>query len=213
MWTGFENLPELNMEHPAVRSYIYQDPILVVRSYLRDGADGWRLDTAFELGYHFLRELTQAAHEEKPGSLIVGEIVNYPDQWLRSIDAVMNFTLRQIVLGAINGSLTPAAAGRMLNRLVSDAGIEAMLKSWVVIDNHDIPRIASLLPDMAQRRMAQILQFTLPGAPNIYYGSEFGMTGDGDPENRGPMRWDLRCGNPELVCIKKLFALRKEIAP
>lgn len=211
VWTGFQNLPELNLEHPAVRGYIYQDPDSVVRSYLRDGADGWRLDTAFELGYRFLRELTQAAHAEKPGSLIVGEIVNYPDQWLRSIDAVMNFTLRQIVLGAINGSLSAAAAGRMLDRLIRDAGIEAMLKSWVVIDNHDIPRIASLLPDVAQRRLAQILQFTLPGAPNIYYGSELGMTGSGDPENRGPMRWDLAIAdNPELVWMKQLIALRKE---
>ena len=211
VWTGYQNLPELNIENPAVRAYLYQNPDSVVRSYLREGADGWRLDTAFELGYHFLRELTQAAHEEKPGSLIVGEIVNYPDEWLRSIDAVMNFTLRQIVLGAIHGSISPAAAGRMLNRLVRDAGIEAMLKSWVVIDNHDIPRIASLLPDTAQRRLAQVLQFTLPGAPNIYYGSELGMTGGGDPENRGPMRWDLvRADNPELAWIKALIALRKE---
>ena len=211
VWTGFQNLPELNIENPAVRGYLYQNPDSVVRSYLRAGADGWRLDTAYELGYQFLRELTQAAHEEMPGSLIVGEIVNYPDEWLRSIDAVMNFTLRQIVLGAISESISPAAAGRMLSHLVCDAGIEAMLKSWMVIDNHDIPRIASLLPEIAQRRLAQTLQFTLPGAPNIYYGSELGMTGGGDPENRGPMRWDMvSADNPELVWIKQLIALRKE---
>lgn len=210
VWTGFQNLPELNLENPAVRAYLYQAPESVVRSYLRDGADGWRLDTAFELGYAFLRELTQAAHEEKPGSLVVGEIVNYPDQWLGSIDAVMNFTLRQIVLGLIDQSISPAAAGQMLERLVRDAGIEAVLRSWVVIDNHDIPRIASLLPDQRQRRMAQVLQFTLPGAPNIYYGSETGMTGGADPENRGPMRWDLvNADNPELTWVKQLIALRK----
>jgi glycosidase len=27
----------------------------VVRSYLRDGADGWRLDVAFDIGFAFLR--------------------------------------------------------------------------------------------------------------------------------------------------------------
>jgi len=98
VWTGFQNLPELNIENPAVRGYLYQDPDSVVRSYLREGADGWRLDTAFELGYQFLRELTQAAHEEMPGSLIVGEIVNYPDEWLRSIDAVMNLHCAKLCL-------------------------------------------------------------------------------------------------------------------
>lgn len=211
VWTGFHNLPELNLENPAVRAYLYEDADSVLRSYLRDGADGWRLDTAFELGHAYLRDLTQAAHQEKAGSLIVGEIVNYPDQWLQSIDAVMNFSARQIVLGLVSGAITAATAGRMLNRLVCDAGIEPLLKSWMLIDNHDIPRIATQLPKLSQRRLAQALQFTLPGAPNIYYGGELGMTGGADPENRAPMRWDLaRADNPELAWIKQLIGMRKQ---
>jgi glycosidase len=211
VWTGFHNLPELNLEHPAVRAYLYEDPDSVVRGYLRDGADGWRLDTAYELGPSYLRDLTRAAHEEKADSLIVGEIVNYPDAWLQSIDAVMNFTLRHLVLDAATGVLAPATAGRRIDRLVRDAGIEPLLKSWMVIDNHDIPRIATQLPKLAQRRLVQALQFTLPGAPNIYYGSEIGMVGGADPENRGPMRWDLvRADNPELVWIKQLIRLWKQ---
>ncbi|MCB8944199.1 MAG: glycoside hydrolase family 13 protein [Ardenticatenaceae bacterium] len=210
-WTGFQNLPELNLENPAVRDYIYASPDSVVRSYLRDGVDGWRLDTAFELGYEYLYDLTQAAHQEKAGSLIVGEIVNYPGEWLQAIDAVMNFTLRLIVLGAASGEIAPTTAVHMLDRLIKDAGIEPMLKSWIVIDNHDLPRLASLIPDAAQRRLVQALQFTLPGAPNIYYGSEVGMTGGGDPENRGPMRWDwAQDDNPELVWLKKLIALHQQ---
>jgi glycosidase len=209
-WTGFQNLPELNLEHPAVRAYIYADPDSVVRSYLRDGADGWRLDTAFELGHTYLRDLTHAAHEEKPGSLIVGEIVNYPDRWLQSIDAVMSFSLRHILLDTAAGVTPPATAGRRLERLIRDAGTEPSLKSWNIIDNHDIPRIATQISRMAQRRLVQVLQFTLPGAPNIYYGSEVGMTGGADPENRGPMRWDLvRDDNPELAWMRQLIQLRK----
>ncbi len=211
VWTGYQNLPELNLENPAVRDYLYEKPDSVVRSYLRDGADGWRLDTAFELGYDYLRDLTRAAHEEKPDSLIVGEIVNYPDEWLRSIDAVMNFSLRHIVLDAAAEVIAPATAGRRIDQLVRDAGIEPMLKSWIVIDNHDMPRIATQLPRVSQRRLVQALQFTLPGAPNIYYGSEVGMTGGADPENRGPMRWDLmRDDNAEFVWIKQLITMRKQ---
>jgi glycosidase len=85
-----------------------------------------------------------------------------------------------------------------------------MLKSWMVIDNHDIPRIANQFPDLAQRRLVQTLQFSLPGAPNIYYGAELGMLGGPDPENRSPMRWDLfKDDNPELVWTRQLIALRK----
>jgi glycosidase len=209
-WTGFQNLPELNLEHPAVRAYLYEGPESVLRSYLRDGADGWRLDTAYELGHGYLRDLTRAAHVEKPGSLIVGEIVNYPDAWLQSIDAVMSFSLRHLVLDTAAGVTPPATAGRRLERLIRDAGIEPSLKSWMVIDNHDIPRVATQISKTAQRRLVQALQFTLPGAPNIYYGSEVGMTGGADPENRGPMRWDLvRDDNPELAWTRQLIGLRK----
>jgi len=211
VWTGFQNLPELNLENPVVRNYLYASPESVVRSYLRDGADGWRLDTAYEFSHQFLRALTDAAHHQKPGSLVVGEIVNYPGEWLQSMDAVMNFGLRQIVLGVASGELSTARGARMTERMIRDAGIEPMLKSWMVIDNHDIPRIANQLPDAAQRRMVQTLQFTLPGAPNIYYGAEVGMTGGPDPENRSPMRWDLlKADNPELVWMKQLIALRKQ---
>ena len=93
---------------------------------------------------------------------MVGEIVNYPADWLRSIDAVMNFTLRELLLGLARGEIEPARANRLMAGLVQDAGIEPLLKSWVVIDNHDIPRINTQLPDIAQRRLVQALQFLLP---------------------------------------------------
>jgi glycosidase len=210
-WSGYQNLPELNLEHPPVREHLWAGRDSVLRSWLRDGADGWRLDTSYELGTAYLQDLGRAAQAEKPGALIVGEMVNYPGAWMQSIDAVMNFSLRHIILGTAEGQISPAAANRMTARLVHDAGIEPLLKSWVVIDNHDIPRIATLLPDAAVRRWVQALQFTLPGAPNIYYGAELGMTGGTDPQNRGPMRWDLvRDDNPSLQWMRQLITLRKQ---
>jgi glycosidase len=203
-------LPELNLDNPAVRKYLYEAPDSVVRGYLRDGADGWRLDTAYELGLPYMRALTKAAHQEKKDALVVGEIVNYPDQWLTAMDGVMNFTLRQIILSVAQGEINPAVATRMTERLVLDTGIEPLLKSWNVIDNHDIPRIATQVPEAKQRRLVQTLQFTLPGSPNVYYGSELGMTGGGDPENRNPMRWDwVSAQHPEMVWMKKLISLHQ----
>lgn len=208
VWTGFQNLPELNLENPAVQADLWGARDSVVRGWLREGADGWRLDTAFELGPTKLAALTAAAHAEKPGSLVVGEIANYPGEWVPSLDAVMDFNLRLVLLGAIDGSIAPARAARMIERITRDVGIEGMLRSWIVIDNHDIPRIATQLPGLDQRRLAQVLQFTLPGAPNVYYGAELGMTGGADPANRGPMRWDLvRDDNAELRWMRGLIAL------
>jgi cyclomaltodextrinase / maltogenic alpha-amylase / neopullulanase len=85
-----------------------------------------------------------------------------------------------------------------------------MLKSWTMLDNHDTFRLKTVLPDDAERRMAQLLQFTLPGSPNLYYGSEIGMTGGDDPEMRAPMRWDwVRDDNATLAWTRQLIALRK----
>jgi glycosidase len=98
----------------------------------------------------------------------------------------------------------------MIDRLVLDAGPGGLLKSWLMLDNHDTARLATSLPEQQRRRLAQVLQFTLPGAPNLYYGSEVGMAGGDDPEMRAPMRWDLvQAGHPELAWTKQLVQLRK----
>lgn len=209
-WWQAENLPELNLEHPPVRNHLFAAPDSVVRQWLRAGADGWRLDVAVDIGFRYLAELTAAAHAEKPGCLVVGEIASYPAEWLTHVDAVLHFTLRRILLQLAAGTLDGATAMRMIHRMADDCGTDALLRSWIFLDNHDTPRLATTLPDAARRRLAQVLQFTLPGAPNLYYGSEVGMAGGDDPEMRAPMRWDLVAANhPELAWARQLIALHQ----
>jgi len=210
-WALAENLPELNLENPAVRDDLWNAHDSVVRGWLRDGIDGWRLDVAFDIGFRYLGELTQAAHEEKPGSLVVGEIANFPREWYPSVDGLIHFTLRQVILGVARGRIDAAAGQQMIARIVQDADYEHLLKSWVYLDNHDTPRLATALPDARQRRLAQVLQFTLPGSPDLYYGTELDMPGGDDPGMRAPMRWDLVTpDNAVLNWSKRLVALHKD---
>ena len=211
-WANVENLPELRMESPTLRARVYGDADSVVQGYLRDeGIDGWRLDVAFDLGFVYLSELTESAHAAKPGSLVVGEIWNYPEEWAPSVDAVMNFHARQIILHLARGEASGAHAGRLFERMIADAGMDHMLKSWIILDNHDTKRLKTELPETWQQRMAQILQFTLPGSPCVYYGVELGMDGGDDPANRGPLRWELVSDdNEDLEWMRKLIAMRRE---
>ena len=209
-WALAENLPELNLENPAVRDDLYDAHASIVRGWLRDGMDGWRLDVAFDIGFKYLGELTEAAHDEKPGSLVVGEIANFPKEWYPSVDGLIHFTLRQVILGVAGGHIDPATGQQMIARIVQDADYDHILKSWVYLDNHDTARLATALPDARQRRLAQVLQFTLPGSPDLYYGTELDMAGGDDPEMRAPMRWDLvRPDNPVLNWNRRLIALHK----
>jgi glycosidase len=98
----------------------------------------------------------------------------------------------------------------MIDRMIADTGLGPILKSWLILDNHDTPRLKTMLPKPWQQRMAQVLQFTLPGSPCLYYGVEVGMTGGHDPQVRGPMRWDLvNDKNQDLAWVKTLLALRR----
>lgn len=209
-WSGVANLPALNLENPAVRSYLWNGDDSVVKRYLREGADGWRLDVAFELGPDYLAEITGAAHQAKTGSDVVGEISGYPADWFPAVDGVFNFSMIQLGEQMLKGQVSGGRAGLMMNHMVMDAGIEHLLRSWLLTDNHDTPRLASDVPNLANRKLVEALHFTLPGAPVIYYGTELGMTGAGDPQNRAPMRWDLvNDDNPNLAWVRRLLAVRK----
>src|SRR5207302_830526 len=111
----------------------------------------------------------------------------------------------------VKSKVSGRLAGRAVERMIADTGLDPCLKSWFPLDNHDTERLKTLIPSKDLRRLAQVLQFTLPGSPVIYYGTELGMSGTGDPANRGPMRWDLvNEKNTELAWMKQLVRLRKD---
>lgn len=211
-WFDVGNLPELRLEDAGLRERLWGAPDSVVQSYLREeGIDGWRLDVAFDIGFRYLSELCAAAHRAKPGSLVVGEVWNYPPEWLAHLDGIFNMTIRELILALARGQVSGAHFARATETLVGDAGLERLLRCWLVLDNHDTPRLATELPEPWQRELAQVLQLTLPGAPQLYYGVEAGMTGGPDPEMRGPMDWERAVpGEPEFDRLSELLAIRRE---
>ncbi|QDU34393.1 Cyclomaltodextrinase [Poriferisphaera corsica] len=209
-WYNAKNLPELNLENPELRQLLWEDESSVVQSYIRDGIDGWRLDVAYDLGFNYIDEIREAARRANPQSCIVGEFWNYPSQWTDVQDGVMNFHARHIMFYLLQNRITGQQAARFLNQMYADIGMHAALRSWLILDNHDTARLRHDFPHEAKRQLAQIMQFTLPGAVCLYYGTELGMTGGGDPACRAPMRWDLLSdSNPIYDFTKQLIDLRQ----
>ncbi len=210
-WRDVGNLPELRLEHAAVRAALFDGPDSVVRHYLRR-SDGWRLDVACDLGPHILAELTASAHAERPDGLVVGEFFNYPAEWFRAIDGAVNIFLGAILLDLVKGASSAGKTARILEELVADCGIEPLLRSWTVVSNHDKPRLRTELPELRDRTFLWALMVALPGAPLVYYGEEIGLEGGADPTQRGPMDWDLaHAGSAaEQQTLRKLLALRRQ---
>ena len=63
-------------------------------------------------------------------------------------------------------------------------------------------------------RLASLIQFTIPGAPTVYYGDEVGVTGDDDPDDRRAYPWADLGGTPDtslLAHYTALAALRPDL--
>jgi glycosidase len=207
-WHNVPSLPELNLDHPHVRDYLFKQ---VVQGYLKQGIDGWRLDTAIELGFQYLKELTDAAHAVKKDTVVIGEILHYPAGWVPSVDGVIQLGLRDWIIQTALGNIPLGLANQQLNQFIDDVGLETMLKSWIVLENHDVERIKHVLPDKHLYQFAKIMQWTLPGNVQLYQGEELGLQGGKDPRNREPIPWDQDLNSNDTYGFHtQLLNLRKQ---
>jgi glycosidase len=215
-WFGFDTLAVLS-EDPAVFAY-FNGPDGVVRHWLAAGIDGWRLDVMNELSSSFMRGLRNAVHEENPDALVLGEEWNDASPWLLGdqADGVMNYRFRRAVIGLVNGDtadpdgsiagMTPSAFAAAMEGAREDYAAPAWNALLNLVDSHDTARIlwtltpgddnrgakeaaAALEAGKAKLRQVAALQLTWPGMASIYYGTEVGLTGHDDPDDRRPYPW------------------------
>jgi glycosidase len=211
LWHNTPSLPELNLKNNKVRDYLFNGDHSIVKRYIALGIDGWRLDTAIELGYDYLFELTSAAHQANPSSLVIGELNNYPQGWAPAMDATMLLPLRDLIIQTVKGNISARVFSQDVEKMIAETGIETILKSWILLENHDTARIVNDLPSFADYRLAKTLQFSLPGTINLYMGEEIGTPGGDDPLNRAPMNWQVvEKGNHFSKLHHQLIKLRKQ---
>jgi neopullulanase len=204
-WIGLPALPKLNTNNPGVRDFIMS----VARYWLEFGIDGWRLDVPFEIDDDsFWQEFRRVVKGTNPDAYIVGEVWRPAQRWLQGdqFDAVMNYIFARLAMGffgaeTINSDIVLDGDRHVpLNAEQVRRGIDEMLGlyDWQIdlaqlnmLDSHDTPRaLWHMGGDMSALKLCTLLQMTMPGAPNIYYGSEIGMTGGPDPGCRGAFPWD-----------------------
>ena len=127
------------------------------------------------------------------------------------LDGVMNYPLQKAIFRYVRRENDGAEFGQQVMTLAENYPPHVLNACMNLLSTHDTPRAINALldphdgsrDDLARRhfspeqitwgkellRTAAFLQFTLPGAPCIYYGDEAGMTGYRDPFNRGFYPW------------------------
>ncbi len=137
----------------------------------------------------------------------------------KSFDAVMNYEFCKPAIQWIFNRTSKIKASELdaqLSKLRLAYPSEATYVMQNLVDSHDTDRIASMAlnpdrtyndnnreqsvttynpakpraEDYRRVRLLALLQMTYVGAPMIWYGTEAGMWGSGDPNNRKPMLWN-----------------------
>lgn len=162
-WWGIANMPALNEKSDRVRELLLGENG-VVRTWLRAGARGWRLDVADELSDELIADIKQAMLEECPDGLLLGEVwedasnkVSYGKlrRYLLGdeLDSAMNYPLRDAILGLLIDGETAYQTAERIETLRENYPPEALSCCLNLLGSHDKPRIASLLgggPDESQ---------------------------------------------------------------
>jgi cyclomaltodextrinase len=227
-WWGLHALPAFNTETEAVREFLWS----VGTYWIERGIDGWRLDVPNEIATPgFWDEFRRRVRAANPEAYITGEIWGPGPEWVGDdgpFDGLMNYPLTTAIIRfAIGNRIDPAGivengeyevtpglhAGGFAERvdeMMSMYGSVTVPALLNLLDSHDTGRIMTLAGgDAALVVVALALLFTLPGAPCVYYGTEVGLEGGPDPDNRRGFPWDDLDAAPEILdALRSLIALR-----
>jgi glycosidase len=66
---------------------------------------------------------------------------------------------------------------------------------------------ANVAEGKLRQQLASLIQFTVPGAPTVFYGDEVGITGDDDPDDRRTYPWADKGGSPDQAMFNHYQAL------
>lgn len=156
-------------------------------------------------------------------------------------DTGMNYRFRNAILGLFGkidnkgfpddgqADVPPSSFVNKMNSVREDYPDATYYTLMNLMDSHDTQRILwSLTPGQENRqdkefnaanlalgkqrlRLAALVQFSVPGAPTIYYGDEVGVTGADDPDDRRTFPWngDAPGGDAALMAYyQKLASIR-----
>lgn len=190
-------MPDMNQNNPYFWTYYIQNNIWWIEFA---GLDGIRMDTYPYNDRDAMAKWAKAIMSEYPKFNITGETwlhssediafwqkdavnsLHYNSQLPTPMDFVMNDALAVCFNEQGNG-WNEQGMSRLYNDISKDYLFANPNNLLIFAENHDTQRYNNTLKgDLAKYKMAMSFLMTTRGIPQIYYGTEIGMTGD---KNKG----------------------------
>lgn len=207
-------LPDLDQTNSEVYAWILESTLKWVRLL---EPDGLRMDAVKHVPAAFWRKFN--ADVQKVSSkplMILGEHLDGDVSRVAQtanaggFNAMFDFPLHFAMIDVFCKDAPP---GRLASVLAQDSLYENALGPHreglvTLLDNHDLSRvISSCLGD--RDRVVQAMRFMLSvrGTPSFTWGTEVGIDGSGEPENRSSMRFESN--HPMLPVMQDLLQRRR----
>ena len=232
-WYGIPSLPKLDWRSVELRRRFE----MILRRWLDEGLDGWRIDVANMTGRHrdqdLYVEVAELIRNAVGDGLLIAEhghdfradlpaagwhgVMNYAGfmrplwAWLRGDD--LPDELERTFHGVPTG--VPRLGGREVVSTMETfrAGVAwtHALHSWSVLGSFDSARFRTVAGTRERQLVGVGMQMTAPGVPLVCAGDELAVEGAWAEDGRRPMPWDHRETWDDVAhdTYRELIALRR----
>ena len=214
---GVRTLPQINLRYAPAREHVLDS----AKYWLDFGVDGFRVDYCIGPSPDFYADFRRVTRTSKPDSWTFGEAVDPPDSQLAfegGLDGTLDFMLLEGLRKTFAfGKWNARQFAEFLDR--HETYFPTSFSRPSFLDNHDMNRFLWVAHnDIRKLKLAALCQFTLIGAPVIYYGTEVGLSQPNDvmqngraihEETRLPMLWGHEQNKELFEFYRTLISIRK----
>lgn len=239
-WFDEPTLPKLDHRSATLRHALTDGPDSVVARWLAApfDLDGWRIDVAnmtgrlgdVDVNHEVATQVRHTMTAVKPDAFLLAEhahdatadlgqggwhaIMNYAGftkplwSWLSSPECDLS------LLGSpgVVPRWTAAQAAATIRGFNAAMPWPAVVRNLNLLASHDTARARTVMGTTSRVMLAFGVMMTLPGAPMIFAGEEFGLEGTNGEASRTPMPWGRLSADQLATCdeLRRLTRLRHE---
>lgn len=195
-----EKMPDLNITNEFVFRYLTQMTIWWIETA---GIDAIRMDTYLYSDFDRMIEWQNIVSKEYPGFSVIAEtwvpeaaytakIQNeaYKKLCENASFIVMDFAFQKRIEACYDRTAPYDKEAQIYNHFLYDYLYSEPENALAFLDNHDLPRWFSRIKSKGKLKQALVVLLTVPRIPQIYYGTEFLFSSDGNGKGDGNYRMD-----------------------